>query len=125
MIEVLYITRTFVLYVLVSEVVLYFSGMNKIIINHIDKLFVTSDCSTIMNELDVYHPAAKLVVMAAKSQQQEIGDGTNTVSCCSGSAVHFIAIASHASLYCHENLWILNMLCIKSVLCFQFHRLFH
>ncbi|GMH34396.1 hypothetical protein BSKO_02230 [Bryopsis sp. KO-2023] len=54
-------------------------GMNKIIINHIDKLFVTSDCSTIVSELDVFHPAAKLVVLAAKAQQQEIGDGTNTV----------------------------------------------
>lgn len=54
-------------------------GMNKIIINHIDKLFVTSDCGTIINELDVFHPAAKLVAMAAKSQQQEIGDGTNSV----------------------------------------------
>lgn len=67
--------------------------MNKIIINHIDKLFVTSDCSTIVSELDVYHPAAKLVVMAAKSQQQEIGDGTNTVnyfsSVCAEIILHF------------------------------------
>lgn len=49
-------------------------------INHLEKIFVTSDCNTIVSELDVYHPAAKLVVMAAKSQQQEVGDGTNTVS---------------------------------------------
>lgn len=48
-------------------------------INHLDKLFVTSDANTIVSELDVYHPAAKLIVMAAKAQQQEIGDGTNIV----------------------------------------------
>lgn len=54
-------------------------GMSKIVINHLDKLFVTSDANTIVSELDVYHPAAKLIVMAAKAQQQEIGDGTNIV----------------------------------------------
>lgn len=54
-------------------------GMSKIVINHLDKLFVTSDSNTIITELDVFHPAAKLIVMAAKAQQQEIGDGTNTV----------------------------------------------
>lgn len=53
--------------------------MSKIVINHLDKLFVTSDANTIVSELDVYHPAAKLIVMAAKAQQQEIGDGTNIV----------------------------------------------
>ena len=55
------------------------TGMSKIVINHLDKLFVTSDSNTIVTELDVYHPAAKIVAMAAKAQQQEIGDGTNTV----------------------------------------------
>jgi T-complex protein 1 subunit theta len=40
-------------------------GMNKIIINHLDKIFVTSDASTIAREMDVNHPAAKLIVMAA------------------------------------------------------------
>ena len=55
------------------------AGMSKIVINHLDKLFVTSDSNTIVTELDVYHPAAKIVAMAAKAQQQEIGDGTNTV----------------------------------------------
>ncbi len=50
------------------------------VINHLDKLFVTSDSSTIINELEVQHPAAKLVVFAARAQEQEIGDGTNFVS---------------------------------------------
>lgn len=53
--------------------------MNKMVINHLEKLFVTSDASTIITELEVQHPAAKLLVMAAQAQQQEIGDGTNLV----------------------------------------------
>ncbi|XP_030452862.2 T-complex protein 1 subunit theta [Syzygium oleosum] len=53
------------------------NGMNKMVINHLDKLFVTNDASTIVNELEVQHPAAKLLVLAAKAQQEEIGDGAN------------------------------------------------
>ncbi|KAL4858422.1 T-complex protein 1 subunit theta [Chlorella vulgaris] len=55
------------------------NGMNKMVINHLEKLFVTNDASTITQELEVQHPAAKLLVMAAQAQQQEIGDGTNMV----------------------------------------------
>jgi T-complex protein 1 subunit theta len=53
--------------------------MNKLVVNHLDKIFVTSDASVMMTELEVQHPAAKLLVMAAKSQETEIGDGTNMV----------------------------------------------
>ncbi|KAM0005206.1 putative chaperonin TCP-1, chaperonin Cpn60/TCP-1 family, groEL-like apical domain superfamily [Helianthus debilis subsp. tardiflorus] len=55
------------------------NGMNKMVINHLDKLFVTSDTATIVNELEVQHPAAKLLVLAGKAQQEEIGDGANLV----------------------------------------------
>ncbi|XP_058727397.1 T-complex protein 1 subunit theta-like [Vicia villosa] len=55
------------------------NGMNKMVINHLDKLFVTNDAGTIVNELEVQHPAAKLLVLASKAQQEEIGDGANLV----------------------------------------------
>lgn len=55
------------------------SGMNKLIVNHLGKHFVTNDTTTMVNELEVMHPAAKMVVMAAKSQDGECGDGTNLV----------------------------------------------
>ena len=64
------------------------NGMNKMVINHLDKLFVTSDASTITGELEVQHPAAKLLVMAAHAQQQEIGDGTNFVLSFAGELLH-------------------------------------
>jgi len=54
-------------------------GMNKMIVNHLEKLFVTNDAATILKELDVIHPAAKIAVLAAQMQEQEIGDGTNFV----------------------------------------------
>ncbi|KAJ8682046.1 hypothetical protein QAD02_017838 [Eretmocerus hayati] len=55
------------------------NGMNKMVINHLEKLFVTSDAATIIRELDVEHPAAKLVVLASEMQEAEVGDGTNFV----------------------------------------------
>jgi T-complex protein 1 subunit theta len=53
--------------------------MNKMVINHLDKLFVTSDAATIIREVEVNHPAAKMIAMAAKMQESEAGDGTNFV----------------------------------------------
>lgn len=49
------------------------------IINHLEKLFVTNDAATIIRELDVVHPAAKLMVMASQQQESELGDNTNLV----------------------------------------------
>ena len=54
-------------------------GMNKIVINHLDKIFVTSDAATIIREVEVNHPAARMITMAAKMQETEVGDGTNLV----------------------------------------------
>jgi len=47
--------------------------MNKLVVNHLDKLFLTSDAATIIRELEVMHPAAKMVVLAAQTQDQEVG----------------------------------------------------
>ncbi|CAG8449736.1 1908_t:CDS:2 [Diversispora eburnea] len=55
------------------------NGRNKMVINHLEKLFVTNDAATIIRELEVVHPAAKLLVMASQQQEQEIGDATNFV----------------------------------------------
>ncbi|KAL8837438.1 MAG: hypothetical protein Q9170_002523 [Blastenia crenularia] len=54
-------------------------GRNKIVINHLQKMILTSDAASILKELDVVHPAAKLVVMASQQQESEIGDATNMV----------------------------------------------
>lgn len=56
----------------ISNIFKYFwsyAGMKKMVVNHIDKTFVTSDAATILKELEVQHPAAKMVVMASKMQE--------------------------------------------------------
>lgn len=52
-------------------------GRNKLIVNHLEKLIVTSDCASILKEIEVEHPAAKLVELAVQQQETECGDGTN------------------------------------------------
>jgi T-complex protein 1 subunit theta len=59
-------------------------GLNKLVVNHLEKQFITRDAAVILEETDIVHPAAKLVVMAAKSQEQECGDATNLVTVFSG-----------------------------------------
>ncbi|GAB7339956.1 hypothetical protein MBLNU457_6473t1 [Dothideomycetes sp. NU457] len=54
-------------------------GRNKIVINHLQKMVLTNDAATILRELDVVHPAAKLLVMASQQQEAEMGDATNLV----------------------------------------------
>jgi T-complex protein 1 subunit theta len=55
------------------------NGMNKLVINHLNKVFITSATSTILKELEVEHPAAKLIVMATERQSDEAGDACNFV----------------------------------------------
>jgi T-complex protein 1 subunit theta len=64
------------------------NGMNKLVVNHLEKIIVTSDCATIMSELEVQHPAAKMLVLACEMQQSEYGDNTNFVSLLSSIMRH-------------------------------------
>lgn len=64
------------------------NGMHKMVINRHDKVFVTSDAATIMAELEVEHPAAKLLCLASEMQQQEIGDGSNAVLVLAGELLN-------------------------------------
>eukprot|EP00484_Ammonia_sp_Unknown_P028178 CAMPEP_0197024862 /NCGR_PEP_ID=MMETSP1384-20130603/5337_1 /TAXON_ID=29189 /ORGANISM="Ammonia sp." /LENGTH=586 /DNA_ID=CAMNT_0042453319 /DNA_START=104 /DNA_END=1864 /DNA_ORIENTATION=+ len=55
------------------------NGLSKIVINRIEKVIVTTDAATIISELEVQHPAAKVLCLSAAMQQREIGDGANFV----------------------------------------------
>ncbi len=61
------------------------NGMNKMVINHIEKLFVTNDAATIIRELEVEHPAAKMMILGSQMMEQEVGDGTNLVILLAGA----------------------------------------
>jgi T-complex protein 1 subunit theta len=49
------------------------------VVNPIEKIFGTCYVVTILRELEVQHPAAKMVMMASNMQENECGDGTNFV----------------------------------------------
>jgi thermosome, various subunits, archaeal len=53
-------------------------GMDKMLVNTIGDVVITNDGVTILKEIDVQHPAAKMVVEVAKTQDSECGDGTTT-----------------------------------------------
>mmetsp|Transcript_52936 Transcript_52936/g.63738 ORF Transcript_52936/g.63738 Transcript_52936/m.63738 type:complete len:539 (-) Transcript_52936:196-1812(-) len=53
------------------------NGMNKLVVNHLEKIIVTNDCATILKELEIEHPAAKMLSLASQMQDEECGDGTN------------------------------------------------
>jgi T-complex protein 1 subunit theta len=54
-------------------------GRCKLVVNHLQKLTVTSDCASILSQVDVEHPAAQLLAQACQKQEEECGDNTNTV----------------------------------------------
>ncbi len=53
-------------------------GMDKMLVDSMGDVTVTNDGVTILKEVDVEHPAAKMLVEVAKAQDQECGDGTTT-----------------------------------------------
>jgi len=53
-------------------------GMDKMLVTSMGDVAITNDGATIMKELDVQHPAAKMLVEVAKAQDNEVGDGTTT-----------------------------------------------
>ena len=60
-------------------------GMDKMIVDAFGDITVTNDGVTILKEMDVQHPAAKLIVETAKAQDAEVGDGTTSVVVLAGS----------------------------------------
>ncbi len=67
--------------VIVSEVVkstLGPRGMDKMLVDSLGDVTVTNDGATVLDEVDVQNPAAKMIVEVAKTQDDEVGDGTTT-----------------------------------------------
>ncbi|MGH7340001.1 MAG: TCP-1/cpn60 chaperonin family protein, partial [Candidatus Rokuibacteriota bacterium] len=53
-------------------------GMDKMLVDSLGDVVITNDGVTILKEIDVEHPAAKMIVEVAKTQDEEAGDGTTT-----------------------------------------------
>lgn len=53
-------------------------GMDKMLVNQMGDVIITNDGVTILSEMDIEHPAAKMLVEVAKTQEEAVGDGTTT-----------------------------------------------
>ena len=53
-------------------------GMDKMLVDSFGDVTITNDGATILDEMEVQHPAAKMMVEVAKTQDDEVGDGTTT-----------------------------------------------
>ncbi|OIR58860.1 MAG: T-complex protein 1 subunit alpha [Amphiamblys sp. WSBS2006] len=54
-------------------------GLDKMLVDDLGEITVSNDGATILQKLEVVHPAAKMIVELAKKQDREVGDGTTTV----------------------------------------------
>ena len=54
-------------------------GMDKMLVDSLGDVTITNDGKTILDEMEVEHPAAKMMVEVAKTQDKEVGDGTTSV----------------------------------------------
>src|SRR5919108_2172560 len=62
-------------------------GMDKMLVNSIGDITITNDGATILKEIDVEHPAAKMIVEIAKSVDNEVGDGTTSAVVLAGALI--------------------------------------
>ncbi len=59
-------------------------GMDKMLVDSMGDVVITNDGATILKEMDIEHPAAKMIVEVSKTQDDEVGDGTTTASVLAG-----------------------------------------
>jgi thermosome len=94
-------------------------GMDKMLIDSMGDITITNDGVTILKEMDIEHPAAKMMVEIAKTQDAEVGDGTTTAVVIAGEllknaeglltqGVHPTVIAEGYRMAAAEALAILN-----------------
>src|SRR5512143_3940192 len=63
-------------------------GMDKMLVDNFGDVTITSDGRTILDEMDVQHPAAKMLVEVAKTQDNEAGDGTTSAVIIAGELLN-------------------------------------
>ncbi|MCK4424354.1 TCP-1/cpn60 chaperonin family protein [Candidatus Bathyarchaeota archaeon] len=63
-------------------------GMDKMLVDSFGDVTITSDGRKILDEMDIQHPAAKMMVEVAKTQDNEVGDGTTTAVIVAGSLLN-------------------------------------
>ncbi|WP_148700058.1 thermosome subunit beta [Candidatus Nitrososphaera evergladensis] len=62
-------------------------GMDKMLVDSLGDVTITNDGATILKEIDVQHPAAKMMVEISKATDNEVGDGTTSVVVLAGALI--------------------------------------
>lgn len=62
-------------------------GLDSMLVDRFGEVTITNDGVTILKQMDVNHPAAKILINIAKAQQEEVGDGTTTATLMAGTMV--------------------------------------
>jgi archaeal chaperonin len=94
-------------------------GMDKMLVDSSGNIIVTNDGVTILDEMEMDHPAAKMMVEIAKTQEREVGDGTTTAVLLAGKLleraehllerrIHPTSIAKGYLIACEKSLSILS-----------------
>ncbi len=98
-------------------------GMDKMLVDSLGDVVITNDGVTILKEMDVEHPAAKMIIEVAKTQEDEVGDGTTTAVVLAGELlkraeelldqdIHPSIIARGYRLACEKCMEVLDELAI-------------
>lgn len=96
-------------------------GMDKMLVDSMGDVVITNDGATILKEMDIEHPAAKMVVEVAKTQDEQVGDGTTSAAVVAGELlkkaedlieqeIHPTIIASGYRLAAEKAVEVLNSL---------------
>src|SRR4030043_1118654 len=99
-------------------------GMDKMLVSPTGDIIITNDGVTILEEMQIEHPAAKMMVDIAKTQDMEVGDGTTTVVMIAGKLlenaerlldkkIHPTVIAKGYKIAADKCLEILNEIAIR------------
>jgi len=99
-------------------------GMDKMLVDSLGDVVITNDGVTILKEMDVEHPAAKMIIEVAKTQENEVGDGTTTAVVLAGELlkraeelldqdIHPTVIARGYRLACEKAMEILDSIAIS------------
>ncbi len=99
-------------------------GMDKMLVDSMGDVTITNDGVTILKEMEIEHPAAKMIVEIAKTQEEEVGDGTTTAVVIAGELlkkaeglleqeVHPTVVAKGYTIAAEKAVELLNKLSIK------------
>ncbi|MCQ1536010.1 thermosome subunit [Methanosarcina sp. KYL-1] len=99
-------------------------GMDKMLVDSMGDVVITNDGATILKEMDIEHPAAKMVVEVSKTQDEEVGDGTTSAAVVAGELlkkaedlieqeIHPTIIASGYRLAAEKAVEVLNSLAMS------------